>query len=261
VVIDCYTSTVTELNMTKNLIPRDAESPRWVSFTPVPQSCSSIFLSFNPKTPKAPRTLASPTQNSFVTQNFLNSSNSLSRSSSSYSGIEKRNSRSTSLPVPPTESQFSLKNTSTSNSSNESGSDSDDDSQQILGVAENLFICTISNVSHIVNIRAEPYAYSRPIRWASEPNRISLLPTIDDIFVVAFENQLVEVGSTKTGKIVKTAASGAPVKYLGESWRKPVPQKVPKKYKFDEGIKRYTFWSCEMGDEIYIYRGDVFGIN
>ncbi|CAG8649400.1 9184_t:CDS:1, partial [Acaulospora morrowiae] len=259
VVIDCYTSTVTELNMTKNLIPRDAESPRWMSFTPVPRSCSSILLSFNPEDPKTPRTLASPTQSSFATQSFLNSSNSLSRASSSYSGLEKRNSRSTSLPVPSTESKF-LEDMSTSNS-NENDSDSDDDSQQILGVSENLFICTISNVSHIVNIRAEPYAYTRPIRWTSEPNRISLLPTIDDIFVIAFENQLVEVGSTKTGKIVKTAASGAPVKYLGESWRNPIPHKVPKKYKFDEGIKRNVFWSCEMGDEIYIYRGDVFGIN
>ncbi|CAG8486602.1 8074_t:CDS:2 [Diversispora eburnea] len=127
-----------------------------------------------------------------------------------------------------------------------------------------VFVCTISNISHIVNINGEPYNNCNSIRWSSIPDHVSLLPTFNDIFVIAFEKQLVEVGSMKTGRIVKTVVNGARVKYLGESLKRSVPpkgqlqfQNEPKKDQFDNGIRRHVFWSCDLNDT-YIYRGGVF---
>ncbi|CAG8497345.1 16281_t:CDS:2 [Acaulospora colombiana] len=342
VVIDCYTSTVIELDMNKDLIPRDVDSPCWISFTPIPRSCSLDFLFDNPVkfeskkhiislTPEVSQTSASQESSSSLKlpPTPLTVSNTLKRSL--HSKVEKRRSRSqpsdvtsaSSQPLQPPPTDESNQTTSEKNvpddesrhastistpkltippeifASDESIDDlleyitspppspmknaSDDNfpkthatsaSQStaetylsgnlvdLVKATKDIFICTISKASHIVNMHAEPYPFSPPIHWKSEPNQISLLPTIDDIFVIAFQNQMIEVGSMKTGQIVKTVSSGSPVKYLGESWRKPIPlrgryESKKEREKFDKGIKRYIFWSCELGDDTYIYRGGV----
>lgn len=127
-----------------------------------------------------------------------------------------------------------------------------------------LFLATICNVSHLVNCKGEPYKYNRPIRWSSPPNEISLLPSFNNIYIVGFQNTIIELASMKSGKVIKKITSGCPVKFLGESWiKKNVNNKMGKdikekdKKEFDSGMKRNIFWSCELGEEYYFYRGRI----
>ncbi|CAB4387519.1 hypothetical protein RhiirA5_360293 [Rhizophagus irregularis] len=128
----------------------------------------------------------------------------------------------------------------------------------------NLFLATICNVSHLVNNKGEPYKYNRPIRWSLPPNEISLLPSFNDIYIVGFQNTIIELASMKSGKVIKKITSGCPVKFLGESWiKKNFNNKMGKdirekdKKEFDSGMKRNIFWSCELGEEYYFYRGRI----
>ncbi|CAJ0767306.1 21753_t:CDS:2, partial [Entrophospora sp. SA101] len=72
---------------------------------------------------------------------------------------------------------------------------------------DNLFLCTISNQSHIVNIKAELYQYNRTIKWSNPPDNVCILPTKDDVLEI------------------------------------------------DSGIRRVLFWTCQLNNENYIYRG------
>ncbi|CAJ0750635.1 7533_t:CDS:1, partial [Entrophospora sp. SA101] len=87
---------------------------------------------------------------------------------------------------------------------------------------DNLFLCTISNQSHIVNIKAELYQYNRTIKWSNPPDNVCILPTKDDVLVVAFEKNLIEIATLKHGEIIKREAKGVPVRFLGESMIKSV---------------------------------------
>ncbi|GBB96454.1 hypothetical protein RclHR1_02760007 [Rhizophagus clarus] len=123
-----------------------------------------------------------------------------------------------------------------------------------------LFLATICNVSHLVNSKGEPYKYNRPIRWSSLPNEISLLPSFNDIYVVGFQSTIIELASMKSGKIIKKITSGCPVRFLGESWIKKdfnIKMVKDKRAEFDSGMKRNVFWSCELGEEYYFYRGRI----
>ncbi|CAJ0903968.1 2504_t:CDS:2, partial [Entrophospora sp. SA101] len=79
---------------------------------------------------------------------------------------------------------------------------------------DNLFLCTISNQSHIVNIKAELYQYNRTIKWSNPPDNVCILPTKDDVLVVAFEKNLIEIATLKHGEIIKREAKGVPVRFL-----------------------------------------------
>ncbi|RHZ82767.1 hypothetical protein Glove_103g134 [Diversispora epigaea] len=327
VVMDCHSNAVTELNFSKNLIPRDDE-PCFVNFTQIPLSCSFDFLFENP-VKQQPRQIIplTSTQNKILTPKSsppdtpnpstqltpdLSAANSLlkrstnnrSRRIGSYPGdsesfdsFEKRKSRRRSAglqlekatklqglgdPMSPPLSPDTTSDTSSiinnllspmnfsdttlstkDNNKNDNSLNSNRENVVIeKPLSGQVFVCTISNISIIVDINGEPYNDCNSIRWSNIPDHVSLLPTFNDILVIAFEKLSVEVASMKTGKIVKTIKSGERVKYLGESLRRPVLpkgqlQNESKKDQFDSGIRRHVFWSFDLNGT-YIYRGGVF---
>ncbi|CAG8447575.1 19595_t:CDS:2 [Gigaspora rosea] len=231
-IIDCYTTEVTEVNMKKNITPKNIEFPSWTNFMQIPYSYSLDFLNNNPVIEDRPTII--PLSPPYRHSHFL------------------------STPPPSLSHGFPLEKEKgvdvvSRHSSFQSNEDSVDDkshhhSNEFLSPPNNtdaflsppispmnatfetlspghVFICTISNTSHLVNIHAEPYKHNRPIIWSSDPIQITLLQTYDDILVMAFERQSVEVASLKTGKIIKQVTTGSQIKYLGESLRKPIHSK------------------------------------
>ncbi|CAG8716352.1 10669_t:CDS:1, partial [Funneliformis caledonium] len=126
-----------------------------------------------------------------------------------------------------------------------------------------LFLATVHNVSYLVNGNGEPYKYHHPIRWSSPPNDISLLPSFNDVFVLGFQNTTIELASMKSGEIIRKVVHGCSVNFLGSTWRKNdiVNQrrkmKPNKIHEFDSGMRRNVFWTCNLGETYYFYRGRV----
>ncbi|RIA92344.1 hypothetical protein C1645_736439 [Glomus cerebriforme] len=379
--IDAHTSVVTEINMSKVLIPRFVENPVWRSFAPLPQTCSLEFLienpvefdtrisviplSLNPDVPSLPKSpptspiaqLHSESTNNVKYVNELKN-NPLRRSTyrnrksiSSYSEIQPGGSSSNkksrrrsvmsdetinsvtspldsvasmlsqeedgqeqqlvndliSPPISPTNTNLSnilahgtvsitqqlpmsvqldyvsnsahptsesslqsshsppIYNPESSSKTNPISSKNKQEPPIEVPSPSSLFLATICNVSHLVNGKGEPYKYNRPIRWTSPPNEISLLPSFNDIYIVSFQNTIIELASMKSGEIIRKITSGCAVKFLGESWIKKDFNCKPgkdfkekdKKPEFDSGMKRNIFWSCELGEEYYFYRGRI----
>jgi hypothetical protein len=167
-------------------------------------------------------------------------------------------------PYNPYHQYLHIHNPESHNKANQTSSENKQQTPIEAPLPSSLFLATICNVSHLVNSKGEPYKYNRPIRWSSSPNEISLLPSFNDIYIVGFQNTMIELASMKSGKVIKKITSGCPVKFLGESWiKKNFNNKTgkdrgkDKKVEFDSGMKRNIFWSCELGEEYYFYRGRI----
>ncbi|CAG8451202.1 11042_t:CDS:2 [Racocetra fulgida] len=267
-IIDCYTTDVTEINMKKNITPKDVEFPSWTNFIQIPYSYSLDFLNNNPiVTDDRPIIPLSPPYNqSHLSPSFLTYSHNTPPEKGN-DNISRRFTYQVNRITNETLDQDTARRRS---SEFPSVTNSDvplsPPMSPVKATFETLlpgqvFVCTISNTSYLVNIHAEPYKHHRSIHWSSDPIHITLLPTFDDILLIAFEKQTIEIASLKTGKVIKKVTGGSQVKFLGESLKKPPQPKgnLPQ-YKTDENhlnnfIRKHVFWSSKMNTDVYVYRG------
>ncbi|CAG8739720.1 1730_t:CDS:2, partial [Dentiscutata erythropus] len=235
-IIDCYTTEVTEINMKKSITPKNIEFPSWTSFIQIPISYSLDFLNNNPVMDDRPAII--PLSPPYYQSHFPSSYSHGYTLEKGMDGVSRRSTyKVTKLSI---DADKSRRHSSEFPSTTTSDAFLSPPMSPVNATFETLspgqvFICTISNMSHLVNIHAEPYKHNRPIIWSSDPIQITLLPAFDDILVMAFEKQSVEIASLKTGKIIGRVTDGSQIKYLGESLKKPTQAKGSlSQLKYDE---------------------------
>ncbi|CAG8530614.1 6325_t:CDS:2 [Paraglomus occultum] len=276
IVIDAHTSLVSEPPMLKRLIPRHEDNPEWLTFNSISWNMDFLLDEANCSQSSPSTVLASPSE-----------SVSPSKSPASFRSKQKCHSRNNSrvdvdVSVSSEDQNFSESGLPQDNRISKCLSGANaihiesylardkavtiprSISAEVLSppLANQLFLCTISRMSHIVNIRAEPFHTYRPIQWSSPPSTIILLPSVNDILVVSFQVQTIEVGSLRLGKVVRQVTCGVPVEFLGESSCKVTSTKEHRpstnnKQREPYTVRKYVFWSCQLGEEMYLYKGTV----